>query len=107
MPVMPLRRAGRLHLMATDLSWNRTVLQQSIQLAPVGETVRLLDGGPFMSVEGHLGHLVMCVWMDETGRVRRQAWSPNQLVLCRPPELTWLRALARLTQRSRVVASTS
>jgi hypothetical protein len=58
-----------------------------------------------MTVLGPVEHLVLCVWIDEVGRVRRQTISPNELVEHDPGHLTWLRTLVRLSSRW-TVAST-
>jgi uncharacterized protein YodC (DUF2158 family) len=61
--------------------------------------VREKRGGPVMTIEAKFEHLFLCVWMDESGRTRRQAFSPNELVAYQAEDLTWIRVLARLAYR--------
>jgi uncharacterized protein YodC (DUF2158 family) len=72
----------------------------------LGEAVRLVEGGPVMTVEGHVNHLLLCVWLDEVGRVRRETFSPQQLEACLPEHTTWLKALVRLSSKWKVVVAT-
>ena len=81
-------------------------MEQTFAL-PLGETGRLVEGGPVMTVEAYVDHLLLCVWLDETGRVRRQTFAPNQIVLHHVPHLTWFRVLVRLAPKWRVVAATA
>jgi hypothetical protein len=58
-----------------------------------------------MVVQGTVGHLLLCMWMDDTGKVRRQTLSPNELVVHDPGHLTWLRTFVRLASRWPVAAT--
>lgn len=69
-----------------------------------GMTVRLRNGGPVMTVLGPVEHLLLCMWIDELGHVKRQTFSPNDLVAHDPGHLTWLQAVVRLSSRWNIVA---
>jgi hypothetical protein len=58
-----------------------------------------------MSIECPVGPLFLCSWLDERGHIRRQTFSPKELVLHDPGHLTWLRTLIRMAPRWRVVAT--
>ena len=69
-----------------------------------GTNVRLRTGGPVMTVLKPVEHLVMCVWIDEVGRVQRQTFAPDELVAHDSGHLVWLRVLARLSSRFTVAS---
>ena len=70
-----------------------------------GVTVRHVTGGPVMTVQGTVGHLLLCMWMDDTGKVCRQTLSPNELVVHDAEHHTWMRVLVRLASRWPVAAT--
>lgn len=69
-----------------------------------GGTVRHWRGGPIMTVDLEVGHLLLCSWLDANSRVKRQTFSPNELVAAAPEHLSWLHALVCLSSRYRVIA---
>ena len=71
----------------------------------VGDNVRLKAGGPVMTVQSRVEQLVLCVWMDETGRVHRQTFSPRELEAPPDQQMIWVRALARLSARWKAAAN--
>lgn len=66
-----------------------------------GDLVRLRQGGPLMAIKFATDELLLCVWVDASGRTQRATFAPDQLV---PDGHVWVRALARLTTRWPVVA---
>ena len=70
-----------------------------------GINVRLKSGGPVMTVHAQVEHLLLCVWMDEIGRVRRQAFAPRELEAAPDAQAAWIHALAQLSKRWRVAAT--
>ena len=70
-----------------------------------GVAVRHVSGGPIMTVQGDVGHLLLCTWLDDVGRVHRRTFSPNEVALYDPGHTVWLRVLARLASRGTVAAT--
>jgi uncharacterized protein YodC (DUF2158 family) len=70
-----------------------------------GDAVRLRTGGPVMTIQGAVGDLLLCSWMDENGRVIRQTYSPRQLQHSDHSHLLAVRALKRLARRWSVRAT--
>lgn len=67
--------------------------------------VRHVRGGPVLTVKAAVGHLLLCEWVDEQGRERRQTFSPNELAVVDAAHLLWLRVFARLAARWPVAAT--
>lgn len=80
-------------------------MQETSYSSPDCLAVRHVRGGPVMTVEGGVEHLLLCVWIDELGRARRQTFSPDELVIDDAVNLTWVRTLVRLASRWPVAAA--
>ena len=57
-----------------------------------------------MTVDLELGHLLLCSWWDELGRIHRETFSADALVFPDAGHVTWLRAFVRLASRYSAVA---
>lgn len=64
-----------------------------------GDLVRLKAGGPLMAVKFQVHDLLLCVWQDASGRVRRATFALHQLELVHRAEPLWIRALESLSRR--------
>lgn len=69
-----------------------------------GDLVRLKAGGPLMAVKFQVHDLLMCVWQDPSGRVRRATFAAHQLEILHRSQPAWLRVVERISTRWPVVA---
>ena len=72
----------------------------------VGDLVQLKAGGPPMSVEALVGNLLLCTWVEPSGRTRRGTFSWHELRSAGSAAPVWLAALQRLSDRWSIVAAT-
>lgn len=69
-----------------------------------GDLVRLKGGGPMMAVKFQVQDLLLCVWQDASGRVRRATFAPRQLEILHRAPPTWIHVVERISTRWPVVA---
>jgi uncharacterized protein YodC (DUF2158 family) len=88
--------SGRMASQARPFS--SEVAMQYMKFHP-GDMVRVRGGGPLMTVHAEVAGLLLCSWLDATGRSCRQTFSPTQLQHDHAAEQVGVTVMKRLASR--------